>query len=192
MSFDHYALNIGEGSLGDTYYSNIDLVRSKTLAQRMPFWMIIQAGKVGKNTRMPSEKEERWNVWSALAGGSKGISYFCYWDPWDSAEDPDADVAMVHKDGEKTAKYYEIQRINSDIKTIGKKLLPCHADALMLTHPKYYPLYENDGKGRTNYGPVKALSGNTSIAMGCFRDARTSENGDNYKGYKVMTVSHAM
>ena len=189
MSFDHYALNIGEGSLGDTYYSNIDLVRSKTLAQRMPFWMIIQAGKVGKNTRMPSEKEERWNVWSALAGGSKGISYFCYWDPWDSAEDPDADVAMVHKDGEKTPKYYEIQRINSDIKTIGKKLLPCHADALMLTHPKYYPLYENEGKGRTNYGPVKALSGNTSIAMGCFRDARVENNGENYKGYKVMTVS---
>ena len=191
LCFDYYALNIAEASLGDSYYTNIDLVRSKTLAQRMPFWMIIQAGKVGKNTRMPSEKEERWNVWSALAGGSKGISYFCYWDPWGSAEDPEneADVAMVHINGEKTPKYYEIQKINSDIKTIGKKLLPCHADALMLTAPKYYPLYENDGKGRSNYGPVKALAGNTSIAMGCFRDARVSESGENYKGYKVMTVS---
>ena len=189
LSFDHYALGTTQGSLGDTYYSNLDLVRSKTLAKRMPFWMITQAGKVGKSTRMPSEKEERWNVWSMLAAGSKGVAYFCYWDPWTSEEDPEADVAMIGRDGQKKDKYYQIQKINSDIETIGKKLLPCHADGIMLTHPAYYPLFDNNGAGRTNYGPVKAFSGNTSIGVGCFRDARISENGENYKGYKVMTVS---
>lgn len=189
ISYDYYGLNAEPQSLGSTYYTNLDLVRSKSLAVRKPFWMITQAGKVGKNTRMPSEKEERWNVWSMLAAGSKGVSYFCYWDPWSSEEDPDADVAMIHRDGEKTDRYYWIKQINSDIETIGKKLLPCHADGIMLTHPTYYPLYDNDGLGRTNYGPVKAVSGNTSIGLGCFRDARVSENGENYKGYKVMTVS---
>lgn len=189
ISYDYYGLNAEPQSLGSTYYTNLDLVRSKSLAVRKPFWMITQAGKVGKNTRMPSEKEERWNVWSMLAAGSKGVSYFCYWDPWSSEEDPDADVAMIHRDGEKTDRYYWIKQINSDIETIGKKLLPCHADGIILTHPTYYPLYDNDGLGRTNYGPVKAVSGNTSIGLGCFRDARVSENGDNYKGYKVMTVS---
>ena len=59
----------------------------------------------------------------------------------------------------------------------------------MLTHTAYYPLFDNNGAGRSNYGPVKAFSGNTSIGVGCFRDARVSENGENYKGYKVMTVS---
>jgi hypothetical protein len=189
ISYDYYGLNAEPQSLGSTYYTNLDLVRSKSLAVRKPFWMITQAGKVGKSTRMPSEKEERWNVWSMLAAGSKGVSYFCYWDPWTSEEDPDADVAMIHRDGEKTDRYYWIKQINSDIETIGKKLLPCHADGIILTHPTYYPLYDNDGLGRTNYGPVKAVSGNTSIGVGCFRDARVSENGDNYKGYKVMTVS---
>lgn len=188
MSFDYYTFNLAEKTIGDTYYTNLDMVRSKTLEKRMPFWMITQAGKVGKTTRMPTEKEERWNVWSMLAAGSKGISYFCYWDPW-GGSDPEADVAMIGCDGQKKEKYTQIQKINADIETIGKKLLPCHADGIMLTHPTYYPLFENNGAGRTNYGPVKALSGNTSIGCGCFRDARVSENGENYKGYKVMTVS---
>lgn len=189
MSFDQYSLNSAAGSLGNSYYTNLDLVRSKTLDKRMPFWMITQAGKVGKSTRMPSEKEERWNVWSALAAGSKGIAYFCYWDPWSSETDPDADVAMISREGQKKEKYEQIKKINSDIETIGKKLLPCHADGIMLTHTAYYPLFDNNGAGRSNYGPVKAFSGNTSIGVGCFRDARVSENGENYKGYKVMTVS---
>lgn len=28
------------------------------------------------------------------------------------------------------------------------------------------------------------------VAVGCFRDARRSENGDNYKGYKVLVSPH--
>ena len=65
----------------------------------------------------------------------------------------------------------------------------CHADGVILTAPKYYPLYDNNGAGRTNYGPIKGVSGSTSIACGCFRDARRSENGANYKGYKALVVS---
>ena len=184
LSFDYYGLK-SASLLGSDYYTNLDLIRSKTLAKQMPFWTITQTGQLSGN-RMPTEKEERWTVWSTLAAGSKGIAYFCYWDPW---ADPEQMTALVDRSGNKTVMYDVIKQINADIKTIGNKLLPCHADGIMLTTPKYYPLFENNGVGRTNYGPVRALAGSTSIAMGCFRDARVSENGDNYKGYKVMTVS---
>ncbi len=184
LSYDYYPFF--KNGIGADYFSNLDLVRAKTLDNRMPFLMITQAGVVGTN-KLPTEKQERWNVWSAIALGSKGISYFCYWTP--SGSGFDATPYMIDLDGNKTDFYYIVQRLNADIKSVGKKLLPCHADGAIMTATKYYPLFDNGGSGRTNYGPVKAVSGDNSILCGCFRDARKSENGDNYKGYKVLVMS---
>lgn len=185
LSYDYYGLLAG-GGLGGDFYTNLDLVRSRTLVRRMPYWVITQTGQVPGVNRMPTEKENRWTVWATLAGGSKGISYFCYWSPYD---DPNTQTGMINRDGTRSAMYDWIKRINSDITTVGNKLLNCHADGLILTAPKYYPLYDNNGAGRTNYGPIKGVTGSTSIACGCFRDARKSENGANYKGYKALVVS---
>ena len=183
LSYDYYGL-LKNAGLGGDFYTNLDLVRSRTLVRRMPYWVITQAGYVPTINRMPTEKEERWTVWATLAGGSKGISYFCYWTPASGFDD-----YMIKHDGTKTDAYYWIKQLNADIQTIGNKLMYCHADGMILTAPKYYPLYDNNGAGRTNYGPIKVVSGSTSIACGCFRDARRSENGANYKGYKALVVS---
>ena len=184
VSYDFYGLQpAGDGQIKEDYYKNLDIVRSKTLYARKPFWVITQAGKLD-SCKEPTEKEQRWTVWSTIAGGSKGISYFCYWTPEGHNE------YMVRRDGTKTAMYDYIQKINADINTIGKKLLPCHADGLIISNLKYITIYDNAGKGRTNYGPVKKVSAvSNHVAVGCFRDARTSENGDNYKGYKVLAVA---
>ena len=187
LSYDYYGLN-ANGGVTNTYYTNLDLVRSKTLAVRKPYWVITQAGAVG-SCRMPNEVEQRWSVWSTIAGGSKGISYFCYWTPSGGAID--ASPYMIDLDGNKTDMYYYVQRINADINTIGKKLLPCHADGLITSTTIYFPLFDNSGAGRTKYGPVQKVSAvSEHVAVGCFRDARRSENGDNYKGYKVLVTPH--
>ena len=184
LSFDYYPFF--KNGIGDNFFTNMDLVRSKTLARRMPYWMITQAGKVNENL-LPTEKQERWSVWAAIALGSKGISYFCYWTP--SGENFNDTPYMIDIEGNKTDFYYVVQRLNADIKTIGKKLLPCHADGAIMTATRYYPLFDNGGTGRTNYGPVKEVTGSQSILCGCFRDARVSENGENYKGYKTLVMS---
>lgn len=186
ISFDHYCL-LNNGSVTAVYFQNLDIVRNKTLAAKKPFWFITQAGQATINTRVPNEQEERWSVWTALALGSKGIQYFCYWTPT-----TDANVVgtyMIDADGNKTDMYNWVKQINSDINTIGKKLLYCHADGGIMTHTTYFPLWDNDGKGRSHYGPITGVDGSNSILCGCFRDARTSENGDNYKGYKALVVS---
>ena len=183
LSYDFYGLVKNSELISGMYYSNLDMVRSKTLARRMPFWVITQ-GCECPSARFPNEQEQRWSVWSNIAVGSKGISYFCYWTPsgttWES---------LIDLNGNKTVMYDWVQKINADINTIGKKLLPCHADGAIMTATKYYPLYDNGGAGRTNYGPVKAVSGSQSILCGCFRDARRSEAGEGYKGYKNLVVS---
>jgi hypothetical protein len=187
ISYDHYALN-GNGTLGSSYYTNLDLVRSKTHAVRKPFWVITQTGKVDGNA-FPTYEQERWTVWSSLALGSKGIAYFCYWDP---AQDGNGTTSMINRfDGTPREQYYWIQKINQDISTISKKLLYCHADGAISSSTRFYPLYDNGKAGRTKYGPVRKVSAKSEhVVCGCFRDARISENGDNYKGYKVLIVSH--
>ena len=183
LSYDFYGLSKNSELISGMYYSNLDMVRSKTLEKRMPFWVITQ-GCECPSARFPNEEEQRWSVWSNIAVGSKGISYFCYWTPsgttWES---------LIDLNGNKTVMYDWVQKINADINTIGKKLLPCHADGAIMTATKYYPLYDNGGAGRTNYGPVKAVSGSQSILCGCFRDARKSEAGEGYKGYKNLVMS---
>ena len=183
VSYDHYGLMTTKGQVSSDYYLNLDLVRSKTLDVRKPFWVITQAGAL-TSRKQPTEKEQRWSVWSTIAGGSKGIAYFCYWTP------NDFDDYMVRRDGTKTDMYYYIQKLNKDINTIGKKLLPCHADGMIISNLRYISIFDNAGKGRTNYGPVQKVSAKSEhVTVGCFRDARTSENGDNYKGYKVLVVA---
>ena len=187
LSYDYYGLMKNEAQIPSDYYLNLDLVRSKTLDRRMPFMVITQAGEVNSR-KYPTEKEQRWTVWSTLAGGAKGISYFCYWTP--SGGSFDDRPYMIDLEGNKTDMYDYIKRVNADINTIGKKLLPCHADGLMLSVTTNYSLFDNGGQGRTNYGPIKGISAvNNHVAVGCFRDARRSENGENYKGYKALVVA---
>lgn len=187
LSYDYYGLMNNEAQIPSDYYMNLDLVRSKTLDRRMPFMVITQAGEVNSR-KYPTEKEQRWTVWSTLAGGAKAISYFCYWTP--SGGSFDDRPYMIDLEGNKTDMYDYIKRVNADINTIGKKLLPCHADGLMLSVTTNYSLFDNGGQGRTNYGPIKSVSAvDNHVAVGCFRDARRSENGENYKGYKALVVA---
>ncbi len=185
LSYDYYGLHKNGGIFND-FYSNLDLVRSKTLDKRMPFWVITQSGIAG-SAKMPTELEQRWSVWANIAVGSKGISYFCYWTP--SGGSYNDNGFMIDINGNRNPMYDWVKKINADINTIGKKLLHCHADGAILTATKYYPLYDNNGAGRSKYGPIQGVKGEQSILCGCFRDARRSENGDNYKGYKALVVS---
>ena len=186
LSYDYYGLH-KNGSIFSDFYSNLDLVRKKTLDKRMPFWVITQSGIAG-SAKMPTELEQRWSVWANIAVGSKGISYFCYWTPSTVHGEYDDNGFMVDINGNKQEMYYWVQKINADINTVGKKLLPCHADGAIMTSTTYYPLYTNNGLGRTKYGPIEAVNGSTATLCGCFRDARISENGDNFKGYKALVV----
>lgn len=190
IGFDYYGLEREATWLTKTYHHNYDMVRAKSLDRRMPYMAITAAGGIGSGRKDPTKKELRWQVWSSIALGSKGISYFTYWTP-NSDPNLSTNEYMITRDGSKRDMYYWVKQVNSDINTIGKKLINCHADGAITSVTNIYPLYCNDGKGRTNYGPIKAVSGTVDYLCGCFRDARKSENGENYKGYKAL-VTHLL
>ena len=188
LVYDYYGLGAAPANLAVDYFWNLDFVRERTLGRRMPYGVITQSGRVNAN-RIPTENDLRWSVFANLTLGAKYISYFCYCNPTDDYSGYTFGKYMVTLQNELTENYYYVQRLNKDIKTIGKKLLYCHADGAIIPTTTYYPLFDNNQKGRTKYGPVQKMTSDVNMVCGCFRDARVSENGENYKGYKVMLVS---
>lgn len=167
LSYDSYPL-LTDGSITDDYFYNLDFIRMKTRFKKIPFWTFIQtlsiAGTPGvPDKREPSEADIRWQVWSNLAFGAKGIQYFCYWSPGNGSET--FGDALIDLNGNETVRYAYVKKLNSDINAIGKILMKCDAEGVILNSAKNYrlhsPLYSFD--------PVEEVNGDCIV--GCFTSA---------------------
>ena len=168
LSYDSYPL-LKEGGIINDYYYNLDLVRAKTAERRIPFWTFIQTLSIAQtpgvpDKREPSEADIRWQVWSNLAFGAKGIQYFCYWSPGNGAEL--FSDALIDVNGKETTKYSYVKKLNADIQKTGKILLECDAAGVIQTAAKPFPLYAPEMK---SFGPVLGVTGDDNIT-GCFKD----------------------
>lgn len=175
ISYDSYPL-LTDGTIIDDYFYNLDLIRAKSRNKKIPFWSFIQtlsiSGTPGvPDKRAPSEADIRWQVWSNLAFGAKGIQYFCYWTPSGGKEQ--FGEALIGLNGETTVRYDYVKKLNADINAIGKMLLECDAEGVIQNgdYKMYSSLYK--------FGDVDSVSGDGSL-VGCF----TSN-----KGQKKMLIT---
>jgi hypothetical protein len=76
LSYDHYQL----ANNGDTgqYFLNLALVRQAALQSEVPFLHIVQACSWTPARRIPTGDEMRYLVYTTLAYGAQGISYYVY------------------------------------------------------------------------------------------------------------------
>lgn len=79
LSYDHY--HFFKTGDGDQYFLNLELIRQAALDHGLPFLNIIQASAFEKTWRLVTPNELRWLVYTTLAYGGRGISYFLYWGP---------------------------------------------------------------------------------------------------------------
>ena len=79
ISYDHY--HFFKTGDGDQYFLNLELIRQAALEHGLPFLNVIQASTIEKTWRLVTPSELRWLVYSTLAYGGRGISYFLYWGP---------------------------------------------------------------------------------------------------------------
>lgn len=190
-SFDYYPLLEYDESdyfakpERENYYYNLDLLRSKTSALKIPFWSFIQtlgfSNTTAEGHREPSEADIRWQVFTNLAFGAKGIQYFCYFTPGSGRET--FYPALIDADGNKTVRYDYVKKLNDDIRDVGKILLRCDAEGMILSGKKTsaarYKLYE---EALTSYGNVIGYSG--EFVGGCLKDGKT---GDKYLLITTLT-----
>jgi hypothetical protein len=77
ISYDHYQFRL-KGD-GDQYFLNLAMIRRAAQEAGVPFLNIVQACTWAPNTmRVPNVNELRYLVYSTLAYGAQGISYYVY------------------------------------------------------------------------------------------------------------------
>lgn len=119
LSYDHYHFfknkYLGIPEDGKQYFLNLAQIREAALAGHIPFNNIIQSSTYDRNWRMPTENELRWLIYTTLAYGGRGISYFLYWGPekWGG----------FYREGKPAAVASALPQLNSDVATLSPFLM---------------------------------------------------------------------
>jgi hypothetical protein len=79
LSYDHYAL-MENGVLRGGYFENLELIRAAALRQGIPFWNIVLSNAHFTYAE-PSPAGLRFQLYTTLAYGARGISFFTYFTP---------------------------------------------------------------------------------------------------------------
>ncbi len=156
VSWDHYKQMLGDESF---YWRNLETVRWFCLKARVPLIQII-CSLPHFGYRDPSEADLRWQVYTSLAYGSRGILYFTYWDVPQLRQGP----AIINKEGKRDKKYDYVRRINNRIKALGPTLVRLTSTGVYCTDP----LPRGTRKLAAD-APVKTAEGGPMV-IGCFKD----------------------
>ncbi len=129
ISYDHYHFlkrnSDGSPNDGTQYFLNIALIRMAAQEARVPFLNIIQAGDEEKVWRVPNAEEMRWLVYTTLAYGGRGISYFTYW----------GIPGGLYVDGKPSPLVRPIAALNAEMAKLGPALLELESLGVYHTAP---------------------------------------------------------
>jgi hypothetical protein len=157
ISYDHYPFY--EKKEGQEYFLNMALVAHVAKEAKKPFLNIIQAAKFSKTWRLPTDQEMRFQVYTTLAYGGRGVSYFYYW----STEPRDASYREgLYVDGKPSPLSKTIAKINAEIKNLSPTLMSLTSQGVYHTNP--LPI---GGEEIPKKSPVKVLS-KSEIVLGLF------------------------
>ncbi len=161
LSWDHY-WQMFEGGDDRYYWENLEIVRRNCLKAKVPYNQIIVSLK-HMGYRECSEADLRWQVWTSIAYGSRGIQYFTYCHvpgmAWGDAP------GLLTKDMKRDVKWYYAQKINRRIGKLGPTLVKLTSTGVYCTDPLpigTIPLLPE--------APVKKADGGAMV-IGCFQDA---------------------
>jgi hypothetical protein len=132
LSMDHYPRFNRNRDGRDNYCTNLAVMRREALASGIPFWNYFNTMPYGPHTD-PTEAQLRWQIFTSLAYGAKGIMYFCYWTP--RGEEFPKGGAVLTADGHRTRHYDEARRINAGIKNLGPTLMKLTSTGIYRVKP---------------------------------------------------------
>jgi hypothetical protein len=165
ISYDHYQFSTN-GDSGD-YFLNLSLIRKAGLDSGLPFLNIVQACTWTTSMRVPVPDEMRYLVYTTLAYGAQGISYYVYCWPGHTG-------GIANSDGTPTAIYGALKTLNRDFVAIAGQLKPLrslgvfHAGMLppgTEALPAHSPFTFDPPVPQMNFKSPQRVRG---LALGCF------------------------
>jgi hypothetical protein len=118
LSYDHYQFTTRGDS--DQYFLNLAMIRREAQIAGIPFLNIVQACTWTPSMRVPQPNEMRYLVYTTLAYGAQGISYYVY-----SCAGHTGGIALA--DGTPTPIYDALKSLNREFVAIARELQPLHS-----------------------------------------------------------------
>lgn len=115
ISYDHYQF-AADGDSGQ-YFLNLSLIRHCAQAAGLPFLNIVQAATWTPSMRVPNPPEMRYLVYTTLAYGAQGISYYVYCWPGHTG-------GIANSNGTPTELYGALKDLNREFVAIAGQLQP--------------------------------------------------------------------
>jgi hypothetical protein len=113
ISYDHYQFMTNSDT--PDYFLNLAMIRRTAQAARLPFLNIVQAASWAPTVRVPQADEMRYLVYTTLAYGAQGISYYVYCWPGHTG-------GIANADGTPTALYATLKGLNREFVAIAREL----------------------------------------------------------------------
>ena len=159
-SWDAY-WQLHEDNEGRYYFDNLEVVRRQCLKAKTPYNQIICSIE-HMGYRRCSEGDLRWQVWTSLAYGSRGITYFtyCHVPGMATGDAP----GFLDKQGNRSFNWINGQKINQRIVKLGPTLVKLTSTGVYHTNPTVntVPLLPE--------APIEKIEGG-NVVLGCFKDA---------------------
>lgn len=133
LSMDHYPFLHPDRDTRAAYCENLEVMRRHALQYDVPFWNFFNTMPFGPHMD-PTEGGLRWQIFTSLAYGAKGVLYFCYYTPA-GGEFPKGG-AIITRDDRRTRHYYQAQRINAALKNLGPTLMALTSEAVIRIPPE--------------------------------------------------------
>ena len=161
LSMDHYPQFRPDADGRDNYCRNLEVMRRDSLAAGIPFWNFFNTMPYGPHTD-PTEAQLRWQIFTSLAYGARGVMYFCYWTP--RGDEFPKGGAILTAEGRQTRHYDEAKRTNAGLKNLGLTLMKLTSTGVHRVKPK------NATPDALGGSPVQSISEGDYL-IGTFRHA---------------------
>lgn len=158
LSYDHYAL-MDDGTLRDGYFQNLETMRDASLKSNLPFWNIVLGNRHFTYAK-PSLETLRFQAYTTLAYGAKGLSYFTYFAPHIG----NYELAAIDQFGNKTPTWDMLRNVNLQIHALGQLY-----KGLKSINVFHAPTPPRECKGPETSRFIAEISGGT-VCVGEFED----------------------
>jgi hypothetical protein len=128
LSMDHYPAMKPNLDGRGAYCENLETMRRHSVAAKIPFWNFFNTMPFGPHDD-PTEAQLRWQIFTSLAYGAKGVLYFCYWTP--KGDEFPRGGAIITAEGRRTRHYEQAKRINAAVKSLGTTLMSLTSTAVI-------------------------------------------------------------
>lgn len=119
LAFDHYTIH-ADGTMGSGYFQNLEWCRDAALAHNLPLVTTIASMRFDIFAD-PDEGELRWQIYTSIVYGARGLMYFEFFVP--TFASPDFQDGLVDRNGNLTKKYYYSQKINAEVMALSPVLM---------------------------------------------------------------------